>query len=268
MDDVMTSNEMGARRGADGAGSGRPRISTAASHPSNARRRPDGAGSDPDTTTLDPLGRGVARVGHLLVSSLFGTVRIRRSGTEHYLGHRNSGQSVIFVFRHQHLLPLIHVHRSEGIVVLVSQHRDGELVNRVMAKRGFGSVRGSSTRGGSNGLRSLIRSLNSGRDVAVTPDGPRGPSGTFKPGAFLAAKLSGAPVVPIAVGATPSWAPATWDNLLVPLPFAEVRIEYLPSRRVPPEANRGFLTGIAEELSSEVSDACARLAGPSRRDMR
>ena len=91
--------------------------------------------------------------------------------------------------------------------------------------------------------------------MAVTPDGPTGPRGVFKPGALLAAKLSGLPVVPIAVHASPAWMARSWDRFVVPRPFAKVRIEYLPPRQIPRDANRRELERIAAEMASDLHRA-------------
>ena len=133
---------------------------------------------------------------------------------------------VIFVFWHGSLLPLVHYHRHERIVVLVSEHADGERIARVLARRGFGTVRGSSTRGGARGLRALVRAARAGRDLALTPDGPRGPRGEFKPGALAAARMTGLPIVPLAVSASAAWHLGSWDGFMVPKPFARVRVTY------------------------------------------
>ena len=199
-----------------------------------------------------------ARVGGWLVTALLRSARIERRGVHHYQQRRREGRGTVFVFRHRHLLPLVHVHRGEGIAVLVSEHRDGELVARVIARRGFALARGSSTRGGVRGLRALVAAASEGRDLAVTPDGPRGPAGIFKPGAFLAAKLSGAAVVPIAVSVDRAWEASSWDGFLIPKPFSRVRVTYLPARKVPADADRSALASLAARISDEIDRAAVR----------
>jgi lysophospholipid acyltransferase (LPLAT)-like uncharacterized protein len=89
---------------------------------------------------------GVA--GATLVRALFATTRVERVDVGHLEHFRQRGTPVIFAFWHGHLLPLVHYHRREGIVVLVSEHSDGEYIARTLSHCGFGTVRGSSTRGG------------------------------------------------------------------------------------------------------------------------
>jgi len=201
-----------------------------------------------------------ALAGAGLVSGLLATTRVERIGTENFTYFRRRGTPVIFVFWHGNLLPLVHYHRNERIVVLVSEHADGERIARILAHRGFGTVRGSSTRGGVRGLRALVRAARAGRDLALTPDGPRGPRGEFKPGALAAARMTGLPIIPLAVAASPAWRLGSWDGFMIPKPFAEVRIEYLPPRLVGRDAHREELEALAGALGEELNAAGARLA--------
>ena len=193
-------------------------------------------------------------LGTGLVAGLFMTTRVERIGVEHYLRFREAGQPIMFVFWHGQLLPLVHYHRHEGIVVLVSEHDDGEYVSRVIHRHGFGTVRGSSTRGGHKGLKGLVRAAKEGRDLAVTPDGPKGPPGVFKPGALAAAQMADLPVVPIALTASSGYRFRSWDGFLLPRPFSRIRIEYLEPRTVPREASREELERIAEEIGAALNE--------------
>jgi hypothetical protein len=143
---------------------------------------------------------------------------------------------VIFAFWHAWILPMAYVHRGEGVVVLVSAHRDGEYIARTIERMGFRTTRGSSTREGVRGLKGMVRALNEGADAGVTPDGPRGPAREFKPGGLLAAQLSGAPIIPIAVDGAPAWRLRSWDRFAVPKPFARIRVRYGPAHFIPRES--------------------------------
>ena len=102
-----------------------------------------------------------------------------------------------------------------------------------------------------------------GKDLALTPDGPRGPRHQFKPGALAVAQVTGLPIIPLAVSASSAWRLGSWDEFLVPKPFATVRIAYLSARFVPREASRGELDVIATQLASDLNQAEARLEPPS-----
>lgn len=192
-------------------------------------------------------------LGAGLVAALFATTRATRVGSDHYERFRREGRPVMFVFWHGQLLPLVHYHRREGIVVLVSEHEDGEYITRVLERNGFTTVRGSSTRGGTKGLKGLVRSAREGRDLAVTPDGPRGPRGEFKPGALLAAQMAELPVIPISVRASSGWRFRSWDGFLVPRPLARITIEYHEPRWVPRDADRKRITEMAEDIAADLN---------------
>lgn len=202
---------------------------------------------------------GVLGMG--LVSALFATTRAQRHGEEHYLRFRREGTPVIFVFWHGQLLPLVHYHRREGVVVLVSEHADGEYITRVIERHGFETVRGSSTRGGTRGLKGLIRAARSGKDLALTPDGPRGPAREFKPGALAVAQTTGLPVIPLAAGASRGWRLRSWDGFLVPQPLSRIHIEYGRPQRVPRDADRALIESMANDLGRELDELSERAAG-------
>jgi lysophospholipid acyltransferase (LPLAT)-like uncharacterized protein len=192
-------------------------------------------------------------LGSGIVGALFLTTRVERIGREHYDRFREAGQPVMFVFWHGQLLPLVHYHRHEGIVVLVSEHDDGEYITRVLLRNGFEAVRGSSTRGGTKGLKGLVRAARQGRDLAVTPDGPKGPRGVFKPGALVAAQVAGLPVVPVALTASAGYRFRSWDGFLLPRPFSTITIEYLEPRVIEREASRGELERLADEIGAQLN---------------
>jgi lysophospholipid acyltransferase (LPLAT)-like uncharacterized protein len=132
----------------------------------------------------------------------------------------------VYALWHHALLPLLWWHRHREITLLVSRHRDGDLVAGPAERLGYRLARGSSTRGGASGFRTLLRDLAKGRVVAVTPDGPTGPARRVKPGVLRAAAVAGVPILPVSAVATRAWYLRTWDRLLVPKPFASVCVRY------------------------------------------
>ena len=196
--------------------------------------------------------RAAGLLGRGLVGSYFPLVRCQRKGTENYLQFRRRGEPVIFVFWHGQLLSLVHHHRNEGIVVLVSEHSDGEYITRVIHQHGFQTARGSSTRGGVKGLKGILRAAREGKDLAFTPDGPRGPRHEFKRGALVAAQLTGLPLIPLSVGADRAWYLKSWDRFMIPKPFSNLRIRYGAPRWVPRDASVDEVGGIARELEEEL----------------
>ena len=169
-------------------------------------------------------------LGVTLLRLLFLTVRLRfddRIGftTGHY------DKPVLMCFWHNRILGITlcflrqYPHgRRAGVSVLTSPSRDGEILAQVANGFGMGAVRGSSSRKGSQALRELVRLIESGADIAITPDGPRGPRYKLGPGAILLAQTTGAVIAP--VHAKFSWCLRlkTWDGFIIPLPFSRVSV--------------------------------------------
>ena len=201
----------------------------------------------------------VGFTGRHAVRALFRTLRVQATGHDRVMSLREEGMPVIFVLWHAGLLPLIHVHRHEGIVVLVSEHRDGDYVAGLLHHFGFGTVRGSSTRGGVRGLKGLIRAARSGRDLAITPDGPRGPNRELKLGALTAARVTGLPLIPVGVGVTSAWRARSWDGLIVPKPFSTVRVAYGVPSFVSKHADQAEIDEVVGSLKSRLIDLAAQV---------
>ncbi len=165
-------------------------------------------------------------VAMMLVSLLTRTWRIRTRNAEGWQKLRAEKKPWIFALWHSALLPASFQHRHQNIAVLVSQHRDGEIIARVLAAWGNSTVRGSTTRGGARALLAMIGELERGIVVAVTPDGPRGPALQFQPGALVAAQRANVPIVPLLIHADRAWRLKSWDRFMIPKFFARVTIAY------------------------------------------
>jgi lysophospholipid acyltransferase (LPLAT)-like uncharacterized protein len=232
-------------------------------------------------TTGAPGGRGrrpseewklaaVERGGSALLGLLGKTLRFQVDGEETLEAFRRAGQPVILAFWHSRILPLAHFHRNQGIVVLVSEHRDGEYIARVIARKGFGLARGSSTRGGARGLRELIRAGRSGQDLGLTPDGPKGPPRRVKRGTLVAAQITGLPIVPLTAGGEGVWRVNSWDRFLIPRPFSRIQVRYGVPVHVPRRAGPEELQALAEALDGELNRITDQVDGknpdPARPD--
>jgi hypothetical protein len=170
--------------------------------------------------------RLIVALGGALLRLLALTWRKRLVNADAYLALVKGGQPVIFAFWHGDMLPLLFSHFGQRVSLLISEHRDGEIIARIGESLGYGSVRGSTTRGAGRALLGLIRELETGSSIAVTPDGPRGPARTFAPGALVAAQRAGAPIVPVGAWASSAWRLRSWDRFMVPKPFARVVVAY------------------------------------------
>ncbi len=175
-----------------------------------------------------------ARAGALLIRVLGSTWRIDRRGLDAADGRIAAGERCILAFWHARMLPLVYTHRGRRIAVLVSRHRDGELIARIIERLGFVTARGSSTRGGEEGVLEMLRYAEQGHVLGISPDGPRGPAEQLKPGVVYLASRTGLPVVPLASAAAGAHVLGSWDRFRVPRPFARVVVACGPPIMVPP----------------------------------
>ncbi len=129
------------------------------------------------------------------------------------------GRGVIIVFWHNRMLMPPFFYRGRRLKILISQHADGELIRRVMGRFSFDSVRGSSRRGGATAFRELVRRSREGWDIAITPDGPRGPRYKVQRGVVELARHTGRPILPLAYSTRRRFHCPSWDGFLIPRPF-------------------------------------------------
>ncbi|MGQ0665692.1 MAG: lysophospholipid acyltransferase family protein [Nitrospiraceae bacterium] len=137
-------------------------------------------------------------VAAAMIRGLARSMRCETRGHQAVDGLYREGRHIILAFWHSQQLMIPIGYRGTGSHVLISQHGDGEIIARIIARFGHEAVRGSSTRGGSGALRALIKLGRSGHDVVVTPDGPKGPPHVAKLGVVQLAKATGLPIVPLA----------------------------------------------------------------------
>jgi lysophospholipid acyltransferase (LPLAT)-like uncharacterized protein len=188
------------------------------------------------------------------------TVRLRHHGDERLRQWEQGEQRFILAFWHRHLLLMPYAYRGRRISVLVSQSGDGELIARTVARLGIDSSRGSSSRGGIAGMRSILRKAAEGWDIAFTPDGPRGPASEVQPGVILAAASTGLPIVPVAVAASRAKRLHSWDRFLVPLPLSTVHFVYGEPLAIPRRGDLGAAEAELKRRLDVAEEAAERLA--------
>ncbi|MDF1502643.1 lysophospholipid acyltransferase family protein, partial [Roseisolibacter sp. H3M3-2] len=178
--------------------------------------------------------RWAVAAGSRVLRLLARTWRVREVGREGWRARRASGEGgVVVALWHGQMLPLVAHHRDEGVAVLISEHRDGEIIARVVRAFGYETVRGSTSRGGGRALLELVGVLRRGREVCVTPDGPRGPRHTFAPGALVDAQRAGVPQRDVAAHVDRAWRLGSWDRFEIPKPFARITVAYSDPTPVP-----------------------------------
>jgi lysophospholipid acyltransferase (LPLAT)-like uncharacterized protein len=173
-----------------------------------------------ETIPLDTVSRTILALGGLLGR----TWRVSLSDPVDLDPYNDRERGRIYVFWHSHLLALSYIFRRTGKTAVVSESRDGKRAAAVAQRWGHSIILGSSSHGGMLVLRACARDLRNGRNIVITPDGPRGPAQTIKPGVAQIALVSGAPVVPISMVPRHAWRLRSWDRFCIPMPFTRIRV--------------------------------------------
>ncbi len=208
----------------------------------------------------------VPAISAAAVAALGATLRVRASGVEPLRPLWRARRPLIYAVWHGRILivPWLNarLREREGarcVRVLASRSRDGELVAAFVRRFGLDVVRGSSSRGGAAALRALARAVRAGEDVAVVPDGPRGPACRLQAGIIALAAATGAPIVPLGVAARPARRLASWDRFMVPAPFARCAVVFGAALDVRRDADRETQRVRVERALQDVTDAADRL---------
>jgi lysophospholipid acyltransferase (LPLAT)-like uncharacterized protein len=164
--------------------------------------------------------RAISALGYPIVAALGSTLRWRAEGLEHLDAVARVGRQPIMAFWHGRILPATVYFRRRGIVVITSENFDGEWIAGIIERFGYGTARGSTSRGGRKALRQLTRDMAAGRPAAFTIDGPRGPARVAQAGAVWLAKTTGNPVIPFHIETDRHWTLNSWDRTQIPKPFA------------------------------------------------
>ncbi len=234
----------------------------------SARMQPQQTGMRRRPWWRRPLLRVLTVVGPPVVSmalrALQLTLRTEFVNANELFARWARGERVIIAFWHDRLLMMPIAASGVRICTMVSQHRDGEIATRALARWGIDTVRGSATRGGIGGFLRLVGAYRGGSSLAVVPDGPRGPRYAAKPGVIHLAKATGGVIFPVTYAANRAAHLRSWDRLVVPLPFARVTVEVGEPLRVPAGAGEEELETQRQLLERRLSDltrvAEARLA--------
>jgi lysophospholipid acyltransferase (LPLAT)-like uncharacterized protein len=197
----------------------------------------------------------IASLGYPVLATLGSTYKYVVDGLEHLRAAEAMGHP-IHAFWHGRILPGALYFKRRGIVVITSENFDGEWIARIITKFGYGTARGSSSRGARRALLQLIRDIND-RPVAFTLDGPRGPARVAQPGAVWLAKVTGNPIIPFHLEADRHWTLNSWDRTQIPKPFATIGLAFAPPLRVPTDAGEGAIAATNRRLEQLLAD-CER----------
>ncbi len=174
---------------------------------------------------------------------------------------RGSSARCIYSFWHENLWHAIQAFIGEGVCVMVSEHRDGEIISRIIGRMGYALARGSSTRGGAKAMRDLVRAARDrDGDLCFTVDGPKGPRREIKDGVLFAASLTGLPIVPTGLAVERAWRTKGWDRQIVGKPFTRVVCTFGPALSIPAHIDRELLVSEWKARVAEAMDAQERRA--------
>ena len=200
----------------------------------------------------------ISMVGYRVIAALGATLRWRTEGFEHFDAIRVAGHQPIMAFWHGRILPATYYFRNRRIVVITSSNFDGEWIAGIIERFGFGTSRGSTSRGGARALLQMSRDLDAGKPAGFTVDGPRGPARISQPGAVWLAKAFGHPVLPFHLEADRHWTLRSWDRTQIPKPFATVAISVGDPFYVPREADEAALEQYRQQLDQALVECEAR----------
>lgn len=191
---------------------------------------------------------------YLFIIILRITLKIKFIGTENIEQFVSKGKNYILCFWHGSLLLMIYAFKGEKRTFLVSFHRDGELITKVIKRFGVEATRGSSSKGGTKALLSLLRKAKNGYSIAFTPDGPKGPARKAQSGVVELARLSNLPIIPTAFYAKKCKKLNSWDSFVVPYPFTKAAFCYGEPIYVK-EKGVNYLAKIEESLEDAENKA-------------
>jgi lysophospholipid acyltransferase (LPLAT)-like uncharacterized protein len=196
--------------------------------------------------------RLISTLGYPLVAALGSTFRWRAEGAECYQRVLASGRQPIMAFWHGRILPATVYFRNRGIVVITSENFDGEWIAGIIERFGYGTARGSTSRGAVKALVQLKRDMTAGKPAAFTLDGPRGPAKIAQAGAIWLAKATGNPIIPFHIESDRHWTASSWDRTQVPKPWSTVAIAIGEPLDVAADVDDAGIESARQELEARL----------------
>ena len=196
--------------------------------------------------------RLIASAGYRLIAALGATLRWRTEGLEQLDRIVAGGRQPVMAFWHGRILPATYYFRRRGIVVMTSENFDGEWIAGIIERFGYGTARGSTSRGARKALLQMTRDMAAGRPAGFTLDGPRGPARVAQSGAVWLAKATGNPVLPFHLEASCHWTLRSWDQTQIPKPFATVAIAMGEPIEVPADGDEAAIESARRILEERL----------------
>ena len=200
----------------------------------------------------------ISILGYRAIAALGATLGWRTDGLEHLDEIIRSGRRPVMAFWHGRILPAAYYFRRRGIVVITSENFDGEWIAGIIERFGYGTARGSTSRGGSRALIQMRREMEAGKPAGFTLDGPRGPARVAHSGAVWLSKATGNPVLPFHLEADRHWTVNSWDQTQIPKPFSTVTLVVGEPFRVPQDASDEEIEASRQRLEQQLQQLEAR----------
>ena len=194
----------------------------------------------------------ISTIGYRLCATLGATWKWRVDGGERYDEVLRSGHQPIMAFWHGRILPSTIFFKRRGIVVITSENFDGEWIAGIIERFGYGTARGSTSKGGARALVQMKREMAAGKPTGFTIDGPRGPARVAQAGAVWLSKATGNPVLPFHVEAKSHWTVNSWDRTQIPKPFSTVAIAIGEPFVVPADADEAGIEAARQQLEARL----------------
>ena len=181
------------------------------------------------------------------------TLRYEVLGWQHIDRVHSQNRRCVYSFWHQTIFLAMWWWRHQGVAAMTSANFDGQILGRALARLGFGTTHGSSSRGGLGGLSVLAKQLGQGHDAAFAADGPRGPRYAAKPGPVILARKSRCPIVAFHLFAEHAHIfEKAWDRFQLPRPFSRVVLVIGPPIEVPPDPGRHAIVSKQADLQARL----------------
>lgn len=192
-----------------------------------------------------------ATIAIALIRGVSSTLRLKVEGWEQY---QDSDEKLIFCGWHGKSFIFANQFRKRGYWVIISNSNDGDIQDMVFRALGFRTIRGSTGqgRGGIKAALQGVKALKEGGTMAITPDGPRGPTKVVQGGVMLMAKKSGAKLVPVGISAERAWYAKSWDSYMIPKPFSRAKMIFGAPLSVPEKASEEEVESIRLEFEREI----------------
>jgi lysophospholipid acyltransferase (LPLAT)-like uncharacterized protein len=194
----------------------------------------------------------ISAVGYRICAALGATLKWRVEGLQHYDEIVLGGRQPIMAFWHGRILPATIYFKKRGIVVITSANFDGEWIAGIIERFGYGTARGSTSRGGSRALIQMMREMEAGKPAGFTLDGPRGPARVAHSGAVWLSKATGNPVLPFHLEADRHWTVNSWDQTQIPKPFSTVALVVGEPFHVPEDASDEEVEAARQQLEQRL----------------